>query len=338
MNAMPFLQKPDPTGWLLEPDNPSVRYFTLTRILGKTEDDELVAQARKDIMTTGVVPVILGKQNTDGSWGEPSRFYTAKYQGTVWQLMILAEMGADGNDPRVARACEFIFEHSQEHGSGGFSTYQSEKTGGGLPSYVIPCLTGNMVWSLLRLGYLNDERIQRGIGWINQFQRFDDGNGVPPKIWPYTRFDACFGKHSCHMGVVKALKALAEIPEALRSAETNQTIRAASEYFLVHHIYKKSHDYQSVAKPGWLKLGFPLMYQSDILEVLLILSELNCRDERMRDAIALVASKQDEQGRWTLENSYNGKFVANIEKKGKPSKWVTLNALRVLKYFFAEQV
>ncbi len=337
MNSLVFTKRPDPTGWLLEADNPSVRYFTLTRIMGKSEEDEQVVQARQDIMITGIVPEILSRQNGDGSWGEPSRFYVAKYQGTVWQLMILAELGADGNHPQVARACEFILENSQDHGSGGFSAYKSEKTGGGLPGYVIPCLTGNMVWSLIRLGYLNDERVQKGIGWINQYQRFDDGNTEPPKGWPYDKYQMCFGKHTCHMGAVKALKALADIPEGSRSAETNRTIHAGSEYFLAHHIYKKSHDYQLVSKPGWLRLGFPLMYQSDILEVLLILSKLNYRDDRMTDAINLVASKQDDQGRWTLENSFNGKFIANIEKKGKPSKWITLNALQVLKYFFAEQ-
>jgi hypothetical protein len=180
---------------------------------------------KSDIMKSGVVPEILNKQNGDGYWDLQEKFYTAKYKGTVWQLMILAELAADGENPQIEKACEFILQHSQEHESGGFSAYKSEKTGGGLPSYVIPCLTGNLVWSLIRLGYLNDSRIQKGIDWINTFQRFDDGESKPPKIWPYNRYEMCWGKHSCHMGVVKTLKALAEIPVDSRSAATMQTLQ-----------------------------------------------------------------------------------------------------------------
>lgn len=326
----------DPTEWLLDPANPSVRYFTLTRILEKPMESEEVRQARLAIMQSGVVPRILHKQGEEGSWGEPKKFYTAKYSGTVWQLIILAELGADGKNPQIARACEFILDHSQEHESGGFSTYKSEKTGGGLPSYVIPCLTGNLLCSLIRFGYLDDERIQKGIGWINQYQRFDDGDTTPPGGQPYDRFEMCWGKHTCHMGAVKALKALAEIPAEKRSEATLKTIGLGVEYLLKHHLYKKSHDLSSVSRPGWLKLGFPLMYQTDILEILLILAQLKCRDQRMLEAVEKVLSKQDPQSRWTLESTFNGRFVTDIETKGKPSRWITLNALRVLKYFYEE--
>ncbi len=74
--------------------------------------------------------------------------------------MILAELGADGNDDRIRKACEFILTHSQDFESGGFAYSTSVKKGGGRHSEVIPCLTGNMVWSLIRLGYLTDPRCQ----------------------------------------------------------------------------------------------------------------------------------------------------------------------------------
>lgn len=72
-------------------------------------------------MKSGVVPEILNKQNGDGYWNLQEKFYTAKYKGTVWQLMILAELAADGENPQIEKACEFILQHSQEHESGGFS-------------------------------------------------------------------------------------------------------------------------------------------------------------------------------------------------------------------------
>lgn len=326
--------KADPTDWLLEEENPSVRYFTLSQILGKPQNNSEVQTAKKEIMLTGVVAKILDKQHDGGYWEAPEKFYTAKYKGTVWQLIILAELCADGQDERVKKACEFILENSQEHKSGGFSAWLSVRVGGGRYSGVLPCLTGNMVWSLIRLGFLDDPRVQRGIEWIVKYQRFDDGEAYPPKIWPYEKAISCFGKHSCHMGVVKALKALAEIPAEKRSAGVVDTIERGVEYMLKHHIYKRSHNLSKVSKPGWLRLGFPLMYQTDVLEILGILTSLGYKDSRMQEAVDLVLSKQDENGRWTLENTFNGRFQTSIEQKGNSSKWVTLNALKSLKNFY----
>jgi len=60
---------------------------------------------------------------------------------------------------------------------------------------------------------------------------------------------------------------------------------------LIHHIYKRSHDLSKKSKPGWLRLGFPLMYQTDILEILDILTRLGIKDERMQDAMELFLNK-----------------------------------------------
>jgi hypothetical protein len=324
----------DPVDWLLEKDNPSVRYFTLSQILDKPQNSPEVQEAKKEIMTVGVVPQILAKQADGGYWEAPEKFYTAKYKGTVWQLIILAEFGADGQDARIKKACEFILNNSQDHKSGGFSAWLSVKVGGGRYSGVLPCLTGNMVWSLIRLGFLGDPRVQRGVEWIVKYQRFDDGEAYPPKVWPYEKATSCFGKHSCHMGVVKALKALAEIPAEQRSAGVVDAIERGVEYLLKHHIYKRSHNLSKVSKPGWLRLGFPLMYQTDVLEILGILTSLGCKDERMQEAVDLVLSKQDDKGMWKLENTFNGRFQTSIEQKGDSSKWVTLNALKALKNFY----
>jgi len=326
--------KRDPVDWLLEKDNPSVRYFALSQILDKPQNSSEVQVAKKEIMRAGVVPKILAKQQNGGYWETPDKFYTAKYRGTVWQLIILSELGADVKDERVKSACEFILENSQDRKSRGFSAWLSLKVGGGRYSGVLPCLTGNMVWSLIRLGFLDDERVKRGVKWIVEYQRFDDGEAWPPKVWPYEKATSCFGKHSCHMGVVKALKALAEIPVEKRSAGVVDTIEGGVEYLLKHHIYKRSHDLSKVSKPGWLRFGFPLMYQTDVLEILGILTKLGCKDERMQEAVDLVVSKQDEQGRWKLESTFNGRFQTSIEQKGKSSKWVTLNTLQVLKRFY----
>jgi hypothetical protein len=81
--------------WLLEKENPSVRYHALTTLLCVGESDPEVVQARRAIMESGIVPEILEKQTSGGYWGDEKRFYLDKYSGTVWQLMILAELAAD---------------------------------------------------------------------------------------------------------------------------------------------------------------------------------------------------------------------------------------------------
>lgn len=319
--------------WLLEENNPSVRYFTLTDILNRPASDKDVLESRKNIMGSRLVSRILSSQKAEGYWEAPERFYSAKYRGTVWQLLILAELGADKDDLRIRKACEFILERSQDPESGGFSIRGGPK--GGARGGVIPCLTGNMLWSLFRFGYYDDPRAQRGMDWVTTFQRFDDGIDQPPKGWPYDPWEMCWGRHTCHMGVVKTLKAFSEIPPGRRSSAVRDTMQQGVEFMLKHRIHKRSHHLNRVSKPGWLRFGFPLMYQTDVLEILSILTRLGYRDDRMKEAIHLLASKQDRRGRWKLENTYNGRFQANIEQRGKASKWITLKALNVLKRFHA---
>ena len=128
MSDLKSVLKADPTAWLLEKDDPSIRYFTLTDIQGKLETDFEVKKAKDVIMKIGLVPEILAKQNIKGYWGTPKSYYSAKYRGTIWQLLILAELGADGKDKRVKKSCEFILENSQDHESGGFSMDSSIRT------------------------------------------------------------------------------------------------------------------------------------------------------------------------------------------------------------------
>ena len=317
--------------WMLEEDNPTIRYLTLTSLLGKTLKNKDVRETKKAIMEKGIVPKILNKQNEDGSFGIPEKFYRDKYKGTVWNLIILSEMSADPADKRVKSACEFLLKHSQDPSSGGFSHEASAKTGTGLPSAVIPCLTGNMVYSLIKLGYLEDERVQRAIEWIITWQRADDAEGEVQAGVMYDRFKNCFGSHTCHMGAAKALKALEAIPPEKRSGKTEEKISQLTEYFLKHHLYKKSHNLDEISRPGWLKLGFPLMYQTDILELLGIFTDLGIKDKRLCSAVDILKSKRGEDGRWKLESTSNGKMLFTIEKKGEPSKWITLRALKVLK-------
>jgi hypothetical protein len=178
---------------------------------------------------------------------------------------------------------------------------------------------------------LDDPRVQRAVDWITTWQRFDDGDCDAPTGGPYDRYEMCWGRHTCSMG---AIKALAEVPPERRTPAMHATISAGAEFFLRHHVHRRSHDLTRDSKPGWRRFSFPLMYQTDALEILGILARLDrsyLRDERASEALDLVASRADAQGRWKLQQTFNGRFWADIETKGAPSRWVTLRALEVLR-------
>ncbi len=323
MNCQTELRE-DTLDWLLEQDNAAVRYNTLKYILGR--EDDALEDARSAAMKAGPIPEILGKMRSPEYSLNLPEFYTDKYRGLSWQLLILAELGADGRDARIRNYCEYLFASSQERAEGGFSMETSTKIGGGRKGSTIPCLTGNMIFSLCRLGFSNDARVLKAAQWLAERQRYDDGDGTPADK------PACWGNHSCFMGAVKALKGFSEIPYDKRSADVKRSIERGAEFLLKHHVYKQSRDLSKPIKPGWTRFSFPLMYQTDALEMLLILGRLGINDERMREAAQLVESKQDERGRWENNAPLAGKFLVEIEPKGQ-SKWITMRALEALKYY-----
>ena len=243
--AMP---DPDTVAWLLDCDDPFVRYFTLT-LLGESADGVAAAKTRCRIMTEGAVPLILAAQRGKGYRCGRERFYTAKTTGTVWQFIILAQLGADGGDERLRRAWEVILCDSQGAESGGFSVTCAKAVGGRHGS-VIPCLTGNLIFSLIKLGYLDDPRVRRAI---------DDADGDAPTGWPYDPWEMCWGRHACHMGAIMALKALAEKPPERCSSEVRRTLADGVEFRIRHHVHRHSHDLAHDCEPGWRRFGFPLL-------------------------------------------------------------------------------
>jgi hypothetical protein len=138
------------------------------------------------------------------------------------------------------------------------------------------------------------------------------------------------------MGSTKILKAFSIIPEDKRTPEVKSIIKRQVETLLENYIYRylRKPDGSRKDKAGWKRFGFPLFYQSDALEVLDTLTRLRVRDERMEPALKLIKEAQRNDGKWILKNSFNGKMWIDIEEKNKPSKWITLRAMRVIKRFY----
>ncbi len=317
----------DSVPWLLEPDedNPGVRYFALRDLLDRPADDPQVIAAQADVMRTGPVPAILDAQYPDGYWMRPGPIYSPKYRATVWQVLFLAQLGADGRDERIRCAADYVLEHAQA-ASGAFAY-------NGRPSGAIHCLWGNLVRALLDLGYWGDERLERA---IDALARSITGDGYE---WyrksgvqaPGFYCSANYGL-PCGWGAVRALWGLNRVPPGGRSPTVEAAIEASIDFLLKYNVARADYPYKERINSSWFRFGFPLGYVTDVLLNLEALAEAGCGDDpRMSEAVELVLSKQDEQGRWKMEYNYNGKMWADIEQKGQPSKWVTLRAVRTLK-------
>jgi hypothetical protein len=315
----------DPLPWLLEPDNPSVRYFALRDLLARPETDAEVRAARAAIMHSQPVRAILAARHADGYWVKPGPGYSPKYTSTVWQIMILADLGADGADERIRQSCEYLLAHAQAS-SGGFSLNAA-------PSGVVHCLNGNLTFALLTLGLpWQDDRIQQALDWEAGAILGDDATYYASGTTGPGFECIANWRLPCAWGAVKALKAFGLLPPDARSPRIQRAIDAGVEFMFSRDLARADYPHHDRISSNWFKFGYPLSYTSDILEALEVLDGLgHARDPRLANAVEFMVSKQNRQGRWRLEHTLNGKMWVDIEQRGKPSKWVTLRALRVLK-------
>lgn len=325
----------DPLPWLLEDDAPSVRHRALRELLHLPEDDQKVKRARTAAMRSDPITAVLDAQEPKGYWVKPGPGYAPKYTGTVWQVVFLDQLGADPRDRRVKKACDYLLAHAVAK-NGGFAASGSHIVERPPPpSAVIHCLNGNLLRALIGFGCIDDERVKGAIDWQ---ARSITGEGFDGYYLSGTSGPG-FGcaaneKLPCAWGAVKALAGLARIPPRRRTAAVRRAIASGAEFLLSRD--PAVADYPMAygnTKPNgsWFKFGFPSGYVTDVLQNLEVLCELGfAKDERLKPAIELMLSKQDADGRWRNEYAYKGKTWVDFEKQGKPSKWVTLRACRVL--------
>jgi hypothetical protein len=334
-----------PIDWLLEKSNPSIRYFTLRDILEKPETDHELMDVKKAISQSIVVHKILQKQNLQGYWEKPDSPYLPKYKSAYWTLMILGMLGMDRTDQKVARASEFIFQF--QHDDGGFSSesinsasreyeYRRRKNKR-LPSQKefesslifesqLSCLTGNVVSALIRMGYADDPKVKKALEWLVRVQNKDGGWLCP--YWKAHVKD----RHGCFMGTICPMEALSEVSKEDLTKDLSTTISRGAEFLLMHKLFKADHHNYRIINQAWTKLSFPWFAGYNILRGLDVLTKLDyVKDPRTDDATEIILQKRQSNGAWILENSPTGRMQTNIERKGQPSKWITLIALRVLK-------
>ncbi|MFQ5414688.1 MAG: hypothetical protein ACE5E6_09550 [Phycisphaerae bacterium] len=346
----------DVLDWLLEDDTPGVQWLTRARLLGESTRSRRMMTLRRRCNDYPPVARMLDRVDdciaASLRWG-PGQAYRGnynKYRGAFWTLMFLAEMHADGRDPRVRRLATHVLNAQLDNG--GF-------TASGTPYYEIICLTANMLRALVHLGFGDDDRV--ALGYRRLAERILPHGGVPCVVLETSLHT------SCKMTLPQTLRCIAVAPngfsrkklkdirdvlvrqmldvrvyhyrrpdvhayyEAVRKRPQGVSERAVRAKWLKNH---KVRDDQLVPKPGWLRFGFPRSYNPDLLEAMLALAELGVRhDSAMDDALDHIEKKRGTDGRWKLDDSLNGKTHADIECKGAPSKWITLRAMTVLQHF-----
>jgi hypothetical protein len=327
----------DSVSWLLQSDLANVRYLAMRDLLDLPLDDKKLKAARKLAHKEGSIAHVLSKMNEEGYWQRAGTGYGPKYKSTVWALILLAQLGASvKEDKRIKQACKYYLDEALN--PGGQISAMTNKA----PSGTVDCLQGNMLWSLMDLGY-EDKRMDSAYEWM---ARTTTGEGVAPmkdkkaevryfagKCGPNFACGAN-NKLPCAWGGVKVLLALSRLPVEKRSELIERAIRHGVDFFF--SVDPSTADYPNgwAEKPSgnWWKFGFPVFYVTDILQIAESLVGLGFgNDPRLINTLELIRSKQDEDGCWPLEYNYDGKTWMRFGKMKEPNPWVTLRALRVLK-------
>jgi len=338
---------PATLGWLLEPENPAVAVLTRATLLGEPDSPETTRLwARRNDYEP--VKRILDAMREDGSWDTPGRDYQ-KYRGSLWQIIFLGELYASGDCHRVQRGAAYAFSRQLPDGSWSATNMR--------PAGCIPCLTANVGRGLARLGFERDERVVAGLRYCVDLYRstgvVDCRDGGDYQLNGY-----------CHMLTPKLLLYLAEVPrdvwpDGARDLR-DECVAKLRDKGIFHCLPQESREFNDAVwsmpsaerpgfrdrflaehrqlhykdKPGWLRFGFPLSYNSDTLEALLALAAVGeTRRPEYEAAIGTILEAADPQMRWTMRNSLNDKMLADVETKGAPSRWLTLRALQALSHF-----
>ena len=305
--------------WLLEGE-PWVVYRTLVDLLCRDERDEEVVKARVAISNHPLVKKIFSGLNEDGYWGEPKDIHTwwPRKNTTFWVLPMLADFGFTIEDKKIATACEYVF--STQLQSGGFGWSPPTKPG--------DCHSAIIIESLARLGLLRDPRLQKGYEWLVKRQRLDGG------FWckDTGQIDGPREKEpSCAMATMFVLGALAQHPEFRNS----ETAKKGVDFLFgcwenKGKIKYAGHDSQ--IGTDWDKLKYPFA-DYKILKFLDVLSQFEYAKERVRksEMMNILLSKRNERGMFTPESVIEAWSDFDFGQKKKPSRWITLLALRIAK-------
>ena len=316
------------TDWLLDESQPSVRYLALTGLLGKGEGDSEVKAARRNITKLGWAKEILDMRAPSGYWGGEQNLYRPKYMSTNWMLLILSDLGLTKADAGIGKTCEgWMKRFSAE--DGGF-----DSSAKGSPKHGHLCITGNTARALVKFGYQDHPRVKRAFEWFVESQAELGGWSC----WNY-------GSHprGRNLDSWEPLSAFAVYPRQKWTRGMKLAVEKGAGFFLERELHKQGDRYEP-----WYRFHYPVHYYYDLLVGLDFMTALGyAGDRRLGYAVSLLRKKRRPDGRWNLDSvnpdpeSPQGRWDREhprqattpfaLEEPGKPSRMITLSALRVLK-------
>jgi len=305
--------------WLLDSD-PSIRWQVMRDLNGASEGK--VAAERARVATEGFGARLLALQVDDGRWGGAA--WNRGWDSTMHVLMLLRDMGLDLASDQARRAVGLVRDRVTWQGCGpqecdGNAFFEGE---------VEPCINGQVA----AVGAYFGQDV-RGI--VDRLL----GEQLPDGGW---NCDAPNGStRSSFNTTICVLEALLEYERAGNGTPVVTEARLrGQEYLLERRLFRRRSTGQVIERDrkggaAWTRFAFPTWWHYDVLRGLDYLRSAGVPpDERAAEAIELVASKRDGDGRWLLETRYPGLMpVETDEGEGRPSRWNTLRALRVLRWY-----
>jgi hypothetical protein len=297
--------------WLLDSD-PSIRWQVLQDLADTPAD--AVAAERSRVAAEGWGARLLGLQGEGGDWSGGT--YSQSWTSTTYTLLLLRHLGLDPVSPQARTAVGRIRDHVAWTEWDGLPFFSGE---------VETCINGmilalNAYFGVLGTG--SDRLVNRLLG-----EQLDDGgwNCLAPEESRRSSFNT----------TISVLEGLLELE---RSAGPDAAVSAArargAEYLLERRLFRRLSTGE-VVKSNWLLFSFPPRWHYDVLRGLEYLRSAGVEpDERCSEAIQLLLKKRSADGRWPLENPHAGEDHFEMEPgPGEPSRWNTLRALRVLRWY-----
>jgi len=309
--------------WLLDSD-PSMRWQVMQDLADAPAEE--VAAERARVATEGLGAQLLGLQGTDGRWGGAA--WNRGWNSTMHVLMLLRDMGLDPASDEACRAMKLVHDRVTWKGCGPQECDENPFFAGELE----PCINGQVA----TVGTYFGQDVHRIIDRLLTEQLPDGG-------W---NCEAANGStRSSFNTTICVLEALLEYELQFGSTPEITAARlGGQEYLLERRLFRRRSTGEVIERDRkgggvWTCFAFPTWWHYDVLRGLDYLRRAAVvPDKRVVEAIELVNSKRDRDGRWPVENQYPGVMPVQIDGvRRQPSRWNTLRALRVLKWYSAEE-
>lgn len=295
--------------WLLDSD-PSIRWQVMRDLLD--EPHEAIARERSRVASEGWGARLLDLQGLDGQWGGGA-FLPRSWRSTLETLMLLRDLGLDPASAQARQAIGLVRDKSTwgpEFGDSPF--FEGE---------VEPCINGRTLAIGAYFGEASNRLAERLLR-----EQLEDGG------W---NCEAPPSRRSSFHSTLCVLEGLLEYERAQGAMPAVREARHRGQEYLLERGLFRSLSTGKMIDPRWTQLSYPTRWHYDILWALDYLRRSGVEpDPRVAEAIELVEQKRDGDGRWPLENPHAGEVYFDMEGgTGKPSRWNTLRALRVLDWY-----